>query len=788
MRQLFLTLSFIASITIASAQQVDATLDKYVASQTPEKVHLHLDKSLYAPGDTAWFKGYVMEDIFPADKSKTLYVDWIAPDGKVLLHTTAPIVDGITNGQFAVPRDYSSDYIHVRAYTRWMLNSDTAFLYQKELRIISAKPAGAAPSVKAQLDFFPEGGDLVAGLNNRLAFKASDQWGRPAKIRGAIKTDKGRFIDSLRFFHAGMGSIYIIPEAGVNYQAVWKDEKGIERTTSLPAIKNSGVTLQVGLQGSRRTIRVETTKDLAGTTLHLLGTMNGRKAFQTTLSIAPSGEAQRVIPVETLPSGVLTFTLFDASWNAIAERVSFVNNHEYRFKPQFEVTHWGLGTRKRNEIEIRLPDSVQAASLSIAVTDVNIENDTSANIVSQLLLSSEIKGKVFNPAYYFATDDESRALQLDYVMITHGWRRFKWEEINKGILPKVTNPRDTSYLVFGGQLFGVAKSVLSGNESIAIMMKAKDSSSKMSILSVDKEGRFSDPSLILFDTIQVYYSLKSKLLGRAEARFMTERLPSFDYSAFSRGLGKTTVGDTAGTAYHLKLAMENARLEGLRRGKVLETVVVTAKQKSAVEKLEERYTSGLFKGGDGYQIDMMSNPNAGGYMDIFQYLQGRIAGLQVSGSGPNTVLTWRGGSPQVYLDEFLVDIDMASAISVGQIAYVKVFRPPFFGSAGGGAGGAIAIYTKKGEDLRTAPGGLLNNAVYGYTPIRQFFSPNYERMNISEPDLRTTLYWNPDIELNPGRRAIRLTFFNNDFAKSFRVVIEGMSREGLLTHMEEIME
>ena len=112
------------------------------------------------------------------------------------------------------------------------------------------------------------------------------------------------------------------------------------------------------------------------------------------------------------------------------------------------------------------------------------------------------------------------------------------------------------------------------------------------------------------------------------------------------------------------------------------------------------------------------------------------------------------------------------------------------GGAFGGSGGAIAIYTRKGDDLRSKPGGLSTNMVAGYTPIREFYSPNHDRFDKrnEQRDVRTTLYWNPMVLTTGQNRSVKLSFYNNDVTEAFRIVIEGVSKEGLFTHYEEIME
>jgi hypothetical protein len=588
-----------------------------------------------------------------------------------------------------------------------------------------------------------------------------------------------------------MGTFLVLPEPGTGYVAKWKDEKGVVHTSDLPAAKPAGIAMQVTIEGTKRIVSFNSSSQLNDNLrqLHLVGTMNGQFAFKNEVSVSPASAVKRLIPTEALPSGILTLTLFDAAWNAIAERVTFVNNNDYSFQTSMEVTHWGLSKRKRNEIEIKVPDSLAETSLSISVTDVAVEHDTSENIISHFLLTSDIKGYVHNPSYYFAGSEEKRKADLDLVMLTNGWRKFKWEEVAKGQLPKIAYKRDAEYLSLSGQLMGVAKGQLSGTESLALIIKQKDSSSRLLIMPIGTDGSFNDPGFIFFDSLNVYYSLKSKFLKQAEARFMPARLPAPNYTAYAKNFRSyKPLGDTSGTGYHLNLASREMSLKELQRNKVLETVFVKAKGKTPAQILEEKYPSGLFKGTDGYQFDLVNDPLSSAYSDVFVYLQGKVPGLQVT-PGAEASLSWRGGNPALYLDEMRADASMLSSVPVSDIAYIKVFRPPFMGGAGGGSG-AIAIYTKKGEDTRGSGKGLSSNTIAGYTQVREFYSPNYDRFDSrnDQPDVRTTLYWNPQVMTSPKKPSVKLTFYNNDVTKAFRVVIEGVSKTGLMTHFEQIME
>jgi hypothetical protein len=769
-------------------------LQIYANNFTQERIYLHYDKSTYAPGESIWFKAYLMQTIFPVDESKTVYIDWTDENGKLLLHSVSPIEDGTAFGQFDIPENYAGQYIHAKAYTKWMLNFDSAFLYNKDIRVLSDSSfSGASKNIiKPELTFFPEGGDAIAGVTNKIAFKANDQFGRPIKIKGEIKNGKGVVVNKLNVVHDGMGYFFMMPQAGESFSASWEDEKGNQHKTELPTIENSGVALQVTVIGTRRNFLVSAAPASVSeiNSVHVIGTMYQQPVFNIT-KVLKEGRAEGVIPTQSLPSGVLTITVFDNQWKPLAERVTYVNNEEYTFQPEMKVQHWGLNKRARNEIEISVPDSLYA-NLSVSITDAGIDEDSSDNIISHLLLSTELKGKINNPAYYFLNNSDSVMQQLDLVMLTHGWRRFDWEKVLNGKFPVINYPKDTSYLTLSGKVYGATPSQLRSAGEIILMVNQKNSGMQIVTAPVDGDGTFNDPSLILFDTARIYYQLpKSKGLGDVSVQFFQNKLSPFSNNSKATGYFYNHLADTSGNRYHVQLNDAAERELKYLKGKVLATVEIKARQKSATEEMDKKYTSGLFSGGDAREFDLVNDPFSSTAMDIFQYLQGKVAGLQINATTSPPTLSWRGGTPQIYLDEMPTSPDMVSSVPVSDVAFIKVFQPPFMGGSGGGSGGAIAIYTRKGGDQKQEPGkGLSNNSVSGYTAIRQFYSPNYETFSEEneKKDLRSTLYWNPSVITSPGKNKVTLTFFNNDVTNSFRVIIEGMTKDGRLAHIEQKME
>lgn len=790
---IFFLLAFVLGIG-ARAQRIDSVLGVLSEEYQQERAYLQFDKAVYAPGETIWFKAYLQAGILPSDISKNFYVDWTDANGKVLFHTATPIVESSAKGQFDIPASYKGQLIHVRAYTTWMQNFDSTFLFNKDLRILQAGAKKQETVVsKAGIDFFPEGGDLLNGVKSKVAFKATDQWGKPVWIKGAVLDSKGQKIDTLVTQHDGMGFFTLEARAGETYSARWTDEMHESHVTPLPQVKTAGATLKISGFGARKNFLIERTTEAPDElkTLYIVGTMQQQMVYRARVDLTESVAIGGGIPVASFPSGVMLLTLFNANWVPVSERVCFINNHNYGFMPKMDVVG---DTRKRakNFIDIDVPDTV-GANMSISVTDGDVGIDTSDNIISHLLLSSELKGHIYNPAYYFKNEADSLQQQLDLVMLTHGWRRINWEEIVKGKMPAIKYPKDTGYMSFYGKVFGANSSLLREAGQINLIFKAKDSSQSMTFLPLASDGSFSQPGMIFFDTVKVYYQFNKKrdLAQRATVTFSTGLAPT-PYTVGAIPLFANWIArDTSGNARSRFFETERARLERLLKETTLEGVTVKAKAKRPIDILDDRYTNGLFKGGDAYQFDVGNDVVAQSSYSVFQYLQGRVAGLQISnatGAGQASA-SWRGSSTSFFLDEMPTDAQQLQNIPMTDVAYIKVFRPPFFGATGGGSGGAIAVYTKKGGDVKPEPGkGLDARDLAGYTPYKQFYSPNYATSPSDQPDLRSTLYWNPYVLTDPKNHHVTIEFYNNDISKTLNVVLEGVNKDGKLTRIVQHVE
>jgi hypothetical protein len=460
-----------------------------------------------------------------------------------------------------------------------------------------------------------------------------------------------------------------------------------------------------------------------------------------------------------------------------------------------------LSKRAKNTIDIVVEDSV-LSNLSIAVTDANIKYDNSTSIFSNLLLQGDIKGYIPNANYYFSSNDIDLPSKLDLVMLTHGWRKYNWEDMVKGLSPSLKYPVDSDYLQIKGSLYN--GSVVNNKliPSVTLVLQSRDSSKQYFFTPIAPDGSFAQRGIIFFDTVRVFYKLNGdkKVIPSTAANF-SYSLPNLSYPSQIQ-LYHFAKPDTTGMAY---LLFAEAQAKKIKKSfdsvVVLKEVVVQSKAKSAVDVLDEKYTTGLFSAKDSYAFDVSNDSHATGAINVFQYLQNLIPGMTMSlpilgangaeDANSNNVpgLNWRDGTPDIFLNEMLSDAEQTMGIQMSDIAYIKVFRPPFMGSSGSGPSGAIAIYTKKPSDLKNESlKGLSNALLTGYTNYKEFYSPSYAGAAIKVPDVRTTLYWNPYVLTDKKTKLVKLDFYNNDITTKFRIVVEGVNAAGKITRIEKIIQ
>jgi hypothetical protein len=778
-RSFFIALALFSCTGHCFSQNIDSLVTLHRQADPQEKIYIQFDKSYYNPGETIWFKAYLFTGFEPSVASRNFYAELVDENGTVLNRLTAPIAESSTAGSFDIASGFSKNLVYFRAYTAAMMNGDTSFLYVKPIHIIVPPkgPKNKEATVSA-IRFLPEGGDWFAGLSSEMAFKITDQDGLPVNASGYIQSGNGARVLNFATVHDGMGSFSLQPVAGETYTAVWKDANNKSYTTVLPVVKPAGISLHVTDGDGEKRFIIQRSGEVpeADREIKVMAFINQHLVYSARANLTESTGISGRIPTRQFPSGIMQVTLFNSNYKPLAERVCFINNHDYEFDADAWVPVLNTGKRGLNKGEILLNDSLRA-NLSIAVTDADMNEPppNADNIVSHLLLTGDLRGKIANPYYYFFSTSDSAAMYLDLVMLTNGWRRYNWDDLLAGKMP-VPRFKESNYLALNGQLVGMAPGRIPPGTELTGILQTKDSSNSFLSLPVDRNGKVSTDGLIFYDYAKLYFQFRDKKQTFDKSMLQVD-------NGLLKQYGKVAMGeayqnpyqkiDTVVLANNLKNTVNQSRVavERKRKEQVLKEVIVKAKAKSNLEKMDEKYASGLFSGGDARTFDVANDPFANSGFTVFQYLQGKVAGLQINTSNPGSPsLSWRGSSPVLYLDEMPADGQLLSSINMSDVAYIKVFSPGATGGISNSGGGAIAVYTKKGGDVTSKGKGLDFIQVTGYAPFRQFYSPDYATPSSLEglDDLRTTLYWNPYILLNKGNRRFKFQFYNSDITRRFR--------------------
>lgn len=771
------------------SQTIEAKLNEWAKTNPMEKLYLHLDRESYLAGQHIWFKGYFSSGLMPSNLSSTMYVELLNNESSVIFRGAFPAYLGVSMGQLDIPEELNTGTYLIRAYSPIMLNQP-GFNFYKRIAVFgksSKKNSKAAPQEKPLLRFFPEGGNFIAGIINTVAFKATDMDGMPLNTEGDVLDEKGNVVTSFKTLHDGMGSFVLVPQPGSSYTA---NIKGTELKYPLPQQQLEGITFKVRSTSKDKQFAItQMGNNIALKPAYMIGQMGNQVLFKQLLN-GDKKSITGVIPTTDLYSGILQLTVFNKDNMPLTERLTFIDNKEYILPGTIQADTLNTEARKRNHFSLLMKDTI-IGNFSIAVTDADYDNATprSQNIYSWLFLNSDIKGYVHNSAYYFSSASDSVRAALDLVMMTNGWSRFKWTDIaqNKLPLPKY---KDRGYIDLSGRInIEGTKRPLANKDIIMLVYPADTSKVKRGgmprFLHTDSLGQFKMDSVIFYDKMKLLFSeVRGKKSKYISVRLNEDSLnKKFAITPISIPFDSSQISNASmmASAYY-----DYMKAEGI----TLEAVTVKARQKSETEKLEEQYSSALFSNNvNGRVLDLRNEMFSG---DIFQYLQGRVPGLTVSGTPGEYKINYRDGgfgtgNVSLYLDEMPTDANMIEAIPLNQIAFVKLL-PNSVATFGGGT--ALAIYMKKGADLNAVIPAANDIITYsGYTIVKEFYNPNYDKQpDDSKVDNRLTISWMPNIYLAKVNPIVPIIFYNTDRTKRYKIVAEGYTNDGRMLMLEKIID
>jgi hypothetical protein len=319
----------------------DSALIAFANKYEQEKIYVHFDKLVYNKGESIWFKAYLTSNNLPTTISKNFYADWYDASGNLIVHQSYPIISSCSNGQLEIPENYNGQKVHLKAYTTWMLNFDTTYLFHKDILVYSpiTQKQGNVDSTIV-LDFFPEGGNMVNGLPSFIAFKATNKRGLPIAIKGVVKDDKNELIDSIKTDYDGMGLLYIANvEAKKTYTAYWQKWSGSATYTSvLPQALDNGIALQVEKFGSAIKVKIERTDAVPDDLKHVrvYCFKGSENVYAARVKLTQKTNKEVDIDLKNVGSGIIQVSIFSDSYVPIAERIVFINNKDFAFAASLE--------------------------------------------------------------------------------------------------------------------------------------------------------------------------------------------------------------------------------------------------------------------------------------------------------------------------------------------------------------------------------------------------------------------------------------------------------------------
>lgn len=790
---------FLACSTLVNGQRIDSVLNVLAINYPAEKVYIHYDKDAYIAGETIWFKAYFSSDGLPSGMSSSFYVELSDDKGRIVTNKIYPVLGATVRGNIDLPDSLPQGTYYLKGTTPAIANYGNEFIYRKDIIVFNptSKNPGypVTPDQTISIQFFPESGNLVDGILTVVAFKATDKYGNPVDVSGVIRTDEGTAVCSFKSYHDGIGKFQFKPQAGKKYKAE-VEAKDKVNTYPLPQVEATGINLKIqDEKGGKMFLLAKPEKDKSlFSSVTLIAEMNKRIVYENTVEFDNYSSVKGHLLTDSLPSGILHFTVFNKDGLPVAERLTFVNNKEYIGKAELQLGKAEFGQKAANSLEINFPEAIQR-SLSVAITDGSVPGAIDKeNIWSAFLLTGDLKGEIHNPAYYFEQQGDSVTQALDNLMLTHGWSRYEWKKILSRDFP-VYKYKDGNYLSVNGVVYDEQDKGAVQGGFLNIYLESGDSTSRNYEVPVAKDGKFIIDSAVYFGDSKFYYTYTTSQGKVRPVKIHLDKQPiNFPYQAL--------FGELKNDRFIAMPASKQVaeQYDWLKKDKssvkVLEPVVVESKSsKKPIDQVNDKYTTGVFRAMGKVNLDNVTQPANDKSGNALDFIKNRIQQVELQGGkfvsrknfSLNSGQKW---AVDVFIDESPANPAQLRNMRVDEIALVKYFEAGFVGVGSSSPGGAIAVYTKRGDKPQQPIDKLEFFSSQGYSITREFYKPDYSKADLKSqmPDKRITLYWDPNVFTDSETTSVKVNFFNNDVGRKFKVVIEGFDVNGKLVHLEKWIE
>lgn len=746
----------------------------YSGFTAPQKAYLHLNKNNYNAGDAIWFQAYLFDGIshLPDTATTNLYVDLVNGRGEIMEKRILRVTGGHAEGDINLSRELPDGNYKIRAYTDWMRNFDEEFFYTGYFYINNDNYANFIPRSEVRSNrrfnrdlenlkseekiiFFPEGGHMVAGVNNRVAFKALDGVGRGIDVAGEVLGENSQVVAQIESVHAGTGKFELTPQQGVSYSARVTFNGNRPVTFPLPQPVPSGVVMRVDQDDNNILIDLVSSEvgapDNDNESYTVIAHTRGNLVGGESVSLS-DGKATIEMSKEFFPSGIAHITLFSENQTPQAERLVFVNHdHSFLFYPG--VSRQTVGNREYYVVNVEVNDKEGNPvdgyfSLSVIQSAAD-RYEVKENIVRNLLLSSDLPG-ISPDEYSFSDPETDMSDELDLLMMTNGWRRFKWDDVLSSEMPEIRHT-PSSFLTISGNVIDQSRDQAMANFPVDLVILGEENRHYNTDSNTD--GVFVFDDLIFYDDVRV--------------RISSERTASSGHPPIL----ELHPMDTRDIGYDTNPATVPFRITD--RGDEWERRPGAGT--SQYSRNEQQSDSPGQYGTPDQTVLIEQETKQNRMRDI---LVTRVRGLNhnMQFSGPTSLHL--SSDPLFMLDGTEVGMQAFLNLDPRYIQRIEVFsgsRASIFGVRG--ANGALLAYTRRAGD--PAMGHYQEYLVQGYHSPREYFADLASSYLRNEHQYRVdkSIYWEPGLETNESGIITTAVPVAGD-PGTLTFIIEGAGKDG----------
>lgn len=831
---------FVAAKTKKSTKtlikELKRKLDFFTEQFPAERLYAQTDRTDYFPGQDLWFSAYLLNeaDMKPSTISNIIKTELLNASGQPVALKEWIATDGRATGNLTIPQDIASGTYLFRAYTAWQQQIpgskifETPIVVQQPGQVLRLGDAATLPASLPGMEFYPEGGDLVVGLQSRVAFQV------PASLglrKGSIVDNNGATVTTFTANADGLGMFTITPETGKQYFAT---ANGINIKLPLPAAYPSGYVLEIlGQEGNWLNVNVRSTKQ---ETVALAAQMRGTMYYGAEQDLEPGDNYIR-IPTNNLPAGVLQLSLFDAEGVGHAERLVFVNKNK-KLNVTIKTDKANYLPREKVTAQITVTDDKGRpvkTTLSLTAVDDLLAHTQNTNILSALLLEPDLGDVAHHAGYLFDPANKNADQQLDLLLMTQGWRRFTWKEVYYNQRPPVAVAPETAVIrgtvidvVTRKPLKGVkitsAKSLGISTETAAdgsfyianldlSQLRELDLSYKVGLMTM-VINHYQNDLVIEFggDARKVYQPQANSnqhpvLTGRQKAPKGTA-IAGQVLNAYGDGVAGATVTVTAANGKVLTTQTD-------AQGYYLVLTETAGSHKVTVNATGyHSYQNPLVKT-DGnqfsmldvllnYQVDMnmlsahFTSHEADTFANRYSFLAGKfmpaynspVVDATAPIFGPEVRLPLRDGVTAYYVEGMKMRYNEPLLLPLTAIGHMQVFDnglPSKFD----GNGTVMEVTTGNSNELTgtlKAPEEKPTGFNVRYAQPREYPKTEYNTRERSDnrTDLRSTLYWNGNVTTDGNGKAT-VEFYASDDLSAFRMIVEGVGSNGQAGRTEQVV-